>query len=86
MVKRKRKAYRNASIYHMRQDGATYRQIADFFELSICRVRQIIETESAREAAGEAEYWAMMGKEFVRGIKEGIKEVSSEYEKEAADV
>lgn len=52
MVKRKRKAYRNASIYHMRQDGATYRQIADFFELSICRVRQIIETESAREAAG----------------------------------
>ena len=37
----------------MRQDGATYKQIAEAFEISIIRVRQIIDAETAREAAGE---------------------------------
>lgn len=53
MVKRNRKTQRNLDIFYMRQDGATYKQIAEAFDISIIRVRQIIDAKTAREAAGE---------------------------------
>ena len=80
MVKRNRKAYRNASIYHMRQDGATYKEIAERFEISICRVRQIIEVETAREAAGI--YPPFDWNEWNR---QNMEKLAKRMEQEAAD-
>lgn len=43
MVKRNRKTERNKEIVAYRNAGASYRQIAEHFGISIIRVRQIIE-------------------------------------------
>ena len=51
MVKRNRKTKRNKNIYALRRMGITYRNIAQYYGLSIIRVRQIIE---AQEAADDA--------------------------------
>ena len=50
MVKRNRKTRRNKNIYALRRIGITYRNIAQYYGLSITRVIQIIE---AQEAANE---------------------------------
>ena len=49
MKKRNRKTERNREIYELRQSGAYYRQIAEKYGISICRVRQIIEVEEAAD-------------------------------------
>ena len=41
--KRNRKTERNHLICLLRQQGATYKAIAERFGISICRVRQILE-------------------------------------------
>ena len=46
---RNRKTERNKEIYALRQSGAYYRQIAERFNISICRVRQIIEAEASKD-------------------------------------
>ena len=48
MKKRNRKTERNRDIYNMRQSGAYYREIAEHFDISIIRVRQILEAEEAK--------------------------------------
>lgn len=80
MVKRNRKTQRNINIYHMRQSGATYRHIAEVFELSICRVRQIIEVETAREAAGIYPEF-----DWNEWNKENMEKLAKRMEQEAAD-
>ncbi len=50
MYKRNRKTKRNRNIYALRRIGISYRNIAQYYGLSIIRVRQIIE---AQEAADE---------------------------------
>lgn len=52
MKMRNRKTMRNREIYDLRKAGVTYRQIAEKFDISICRVRQIIDAERANVAAG----------------------------------
>lgn len=44
-LKRNKKTERNKEIYELRKAGAYYHQIAERFNISICRVRQIIEVE-----------------------------------------
>ena len=46
---RNRKTERNKEIYELRKAGAYYHQIAERFNISICRVRQIIEVEEAAD-------------------------------------
>ena len=53
MKKRNRKTERNKEIYALRKAGIFYWQIAEKFGISICRVRQIIEVERAKEAADD---------------------------------
>lgn len=43
MKKRNRKTERNKEICLLRQQGDTYKAIAEKFGISICRVRQILE-------------------------------------------
>lgn len=43
MKKRKRKLERNLEICSRRRSGATYKQLAEEFNISIIRVRQILE-------------------------------------------
>lgn len=43
LKKRNRKTERNKEIYALRQQGTTYRAIAERYQLSIIRVRQILE-------------------------------------------
>lgn len=43
MKKRNRKSERNHLICLMRQQGSSYRRIAEEFNISIIRVRQILE-------------------------------------------
>lgn len=43
MVKRDRKTERNMAIVAKRADGATYKQLAEEFDISIIRVRQILD-------------------------------------------
>lgn len=43
MKKRNRKTERNMQIVAKRAAGASYRQIAEEFQISIIRVRQILE-------------------------------------------
>ena len=50
---RNRKTERNREIYCRRDNGESYRQIAERFDISICRVRQIIEVERAKEIKDE---------------------------------
>ena len=47
MVKRNRKTKRNKNIYALRRIGISYRNIAEYYGLSIIRVRQIIEALSS---------------------------------------
>lgn len=49
MKKRNRKTERNKEICLLRQQGATYKAIAERFGISICRVRQILEREEQYE-------------------------------------
>ena len=53
MKLRNRKTERNKEIYALRKAGIFYWQIAEKFGISICRVRQIIEVERAKEAADD---------------------------------
>ena len=53
MKTRNRKTDRNKEIYALRKSGVYYRQIAERFDISICRVRQIVEVESLKEAADD---------------------------------
>lgn len=43
MKKRNRKTERNMAICSRREEGASYRQIAEEYGISIIRVRQILE-------------------------------------------
>lgn len=43
MKKRNRKTERNLAICSRREEGASYRQIAEEYGISIIRVRQILE-------------------------------------------
>ena len=49
MKTRNRKTERNKEIYALRKSGVYYRQIAERFDISICRVRQIIEVDRHNE-------------------------------------
>ena len=49
MVKRNRKTKRNQNIYALRRMGITYKNIAQYYGLSIIRVRQIIEAQEAHD-------------------------------------
>lgn len=51
-MKRNEKTERNRRIYAKRKAGKYYRQIAEEENLSIIRIRQIIEVQEAKEAAG----------------------------------
>ena len=53
MKTRDRKTERNKEIYALRQSGVIYRQIAERFDISIIRVRQIVEAEAAKEQNNE---------------------------------
>lgn len=48
LKKRNRKTERNKEIYALRQQGMTYRAIAERHLISIIRVRQIIEVMEAK--------------------------------------
>ena len=49
MVKRNRKTKRNKNIYALRRIGISYKNIAQYYGLSIIRVRQIIEAQEAAD-------------------------------------
>lgn len=49
MKKRKRKLERNLEICSRRESGASYKQLAEEFNISIIRVRQILEVWVNRE-------------------------------------
>lgn len=49
MYKRNRKTKRNRNIYALRRIGISYKNIAQYYGLSIIRVRQIIEAQGAKE-------------------------------------
>lgn len=49
MKKRNRKTERNKEICLLRQQGATYKAVAEKYGISICRVRQILEREEQYE-------------------------------------
>lgn len=56
LKKRNRKTERNKEIYALRQQGNTYRAIAERYQLSIIRVRQIIEVvEAANDSIHESD-------------------------------
>ena len=52
LKKRNRKTERNRGVYDMRQSGASYREIAEHFGISIIRVRQILAAEEAKIEQG----------------------------------
>lgn len=52
-MRRQEKTERNHEILILRRSGAHYREIAEKFDISIIRVRQILEAQEAKEAAGE---------------------------------
>lgn len=54
--KRNRKTERNHLICQMRQQGATYKAIAERFGISICRVRQILEGNNEKDKGDSALY------------------------------
>lgn len=49
------RAERNALIYYLREDGETFRAIADACVLSVERVRQLYHIEQSRRRRAEAE-------------------------------
>ena len=49
MYKRNRKTKRNRNIYALRRIGISYKNIAQYYGLSIIRVRQIIEAQEAAD-------------------------------------
>lgn len=49
MAKRNRKTERNNEICALRSQGMSYKKIADQFQISIIRVRQIIEAGGKEE-------------------------------------
>lgn len=51
--KRNEKTERNHNIYLCRINGASYKQIAENYGISICRVRQIIDAEEIKAARRE---------------------------------
>ena len=46
MKKRNRKTERNEMIWHLRQQGMTYKELAQAFDISITRVVQILEVQN----------------------------------------
>ncbi|GBR36692.1 hypothetical protein GCM10007870_29650 [Gluconobacter kondonii] len=42
------RAYRNARIEEMRRKGATYKELAEKFSISISRVRQVVAVQERR--------------------------------------
>ena len=48
MKKRKRKTERNNEVCSLRAAGFSYRAIAEKFDISICRVRQIVDAGAKR--------------------------------------
>lgn len=53
MKKRKRKTERNMEICRLRQQGMTYKAIAEKYGISICRVRQILEVWDEKDTGGK---------------------------------
>ena len=51
-MKRNEKNERNRCIFLQRNEGATYKQIAESNGISIIRVRQILEVQERKQAAG----------------------------------
>lgn len=49
MSRRDERTERNAAIYEHRQQGESYRAIAERFGLSIIRIRQIIDAEDRKK-------------------------------------
>lgn len=49
LKKRNRKTERNKEIYALRQQGATYKAIAEKYQICVTRVTQIIEAEEAAD-------------------------------------
>lgn len=56
MKKRNRKTERNKEICLLRQQGATYKAIAEKYGISICRVRQILEGNNEKDKGDSALY------------------------------
>lgn len=54
MKKRNRKTERNKEICLLRQQGATYKAIAEKYGISICRVRQILEGDNEKDKGDSA--------------------------------
>lgn len=52
-MRRQEKTERNHEILILRRSGAHYREIAEKFDISIIRVRQILEAQEAKEAQSE---------------------------------
>ena len=80
MKKRNEKTDRNREIFCRRENGESYRQIADRFGISIIRVRQIIEVERAKEAAGVYPLfdWNQLN-------RENMEKMAAKLEKEKTD-
>lgn len=49
LKKRNRKTERNKEIYALRQQGATYKAIAEKYQICVTRVTQIIEAQEAAD-------------------------------------
>ena len=69
MKKRNRKTERNMAICSRREEGASYRQIAEEYGISIIRVRQILEEAKKREREEFAKRYTIPD-----NIKDGIVE------------